>query len=257
MTPPDLPLEARGGDGLGGPTDQGEWETHLEELRRRIIAVLAVFLAVTLAAFALSGEIAAFLTEPLARFQVRLHTFAPAEKFTAYLHLAVWTGMVATTPFFCMQAALFIWPGLRGRERRYAAAALAAVPLLFFLGAAAAYRLLAPPVFGFFLSFSAGDGVTALWGLRQYLGLLAGLMLAAGLLLQMPLVLLLLFAAGILSPAAAARARPQIVLLIFFLAAVATPPDVVSQVMLGVPLYLLFEITLLAGRRIARKKPGA
>lgn len=190
----------------------------------------------------------------MARFQVRLYTFAPAEKFSAYLHLAVWTGIAAAAPFCCLQAALFIWPGLRGRERRYAAITLIAVPLLFFAGAAAAYRLISPLVFGFFLSFAAGDGVTALWGLRQYLGLLAGMMFAAGLLMQMPIVLLLLFATGLVSPASCARARPQIVLLIFLIAAVTTPPDVVSQIALGVPLYLLFEATLFAGRLITRKK---
>lgn len=230
------------------------WEKHLEELRRRIIAVLVVFLAVALVAFVFVDDVAAFLTAPLARFQVRLYTFAPAEKFMAYLNLAAWTGMVATTPFACLQAALFVWPGLRGHERRYAALTLVAVPVLFFAGAAAVYRFFAPLVFGFFLSFAAGDNVTALWGLRQYLGLLAGLMLATGLLLQMPLALLLLFATGLVSPATVARARPQIILLIFFLAAVATPPDVVSQVMLGLPLYLLFEATLFAGKRIARSQ---
>ncbi len=216
--------------------------------------MLVVFFAATLAAFAFAGEIASFLTAPLAHFQVRLYTFAPAEKFMAYLHLAAWTGLVATTPFFCLQAALFAWPGLRGRERRYAAATLAVVPALFFAGAAASYRLLAPVVFGFFLSFASGDGVTALWGFRQYLALLAGMMLATGLLLQMPLAMLALFATNLVSPEAVARTRPQAILLIFFLAAVATPPDVVSQVMLGIPLYLLFEATLFIGKKIRNGK---
>ena len=216
--------------------------------------MLVVFFLAASAAFIFAGEIASFLIAPLARFQVRLYTFAPAEKFMAYLHLAAWVGIVATTPFFCLQAALFAWPGLRGNERRYAAVALVVVPVLFFAGAAASYRLLAPIVFGFFLSFASGDGVTALWGFRQYLALLAGMMLTAGLLLQMPLAMLALFASGLVSPDTVARARPHAILLIFFLAAVATPPDVISQIMLGIPLYLLFEATLFIGRRIRRFK---
>jgi sec-independent protein translocase protein TatC len=107
----------------------------------------------------------------------------------------------------------------------------------------------------FFLSFAGGDGVEPLWGFRQYLSLLSCLMLSSGLLLQMPLVLLVLFALGIVTPRAVARFRAQAVLLIFFAAAVCTPPDVTSQVMLGVPLYLLFEATLLVGALIRGKNP--
>ena len=87
-----------------------------------------------------------------------------------------------------------------------------------------------------------------MWGFREYLAMLFSLMAAAGLLLETPLLLLAAFAAGIVSPEKAARARPYIVLLIFLLAALCTPPDVVSQIALGVPLYLLFELTLFAGR---------
>ena len=213
-----------------------EWEEHLEELRRRIIAVLVVFFVATVAAFLFSSHIAAFLAAPLNSFHVQLHTFAPAEKFMAYLHLSAWTGAIPAVPFFCLQTALFLWPGLRGNERRYAAVALFVVPVLFALGAAACYRFMAPPVFGFFLSFGAGDGVEALWGLREYLALLFGMMVAAGILLQFPLALLALIVSGVVSADRVARCRPFIVLLIFFLAAVLTPPDVVSQVMLGVPL---------------------
>ena len=210
--------------------------------------MLVIFSLLTLAAFAFSSQIAAFLTAPLARFEVRLHTFAPAEKFMAYLHLSAWSGALFTMPFFCAQAALFLWPGLRGNEYRYALGALFFAPALFVSGAAASYRFLAPIVFGFFLSFGAGDGIEALWGLREYLALLFDLMLATGLLLQMPLALLALLLTGVLSPRAVACYRPHVILMLFFLAAVLTPPDVVSQVLLGVPLYLLFEAALLLGR---------
>jgi sec-independent protein translocase protein TatC len=226
-------------------------------LRRRVIAALAIFFTATLIAFAFSSHIASFLTEPLAGFHVTLHTFAPAEKFMAHLRLAAWTGIVLTAPFFCAQTALFLWPGLRGKEFRYVSAVLFAAPVLFFAGAAVCYRFLAPVVFGFFLSFGAGDGVEALWGLKEYLALLFNLMMATGLLLQMPLALLVLMAAGVIRRQVAARYRPHAVLLIFFLAGVLTPPDVVSQVTLGVPLYLLFEAALWLGGKIQRgyKRP--
>ena len=229
-----------------------EWVEHLEELRRRIIAVLVVFFAATLTAFVFSSHIAAFLTAPMNVFQVRLYTFAPSEKFMAYLHLSAWTGVVFTAPFLCLQVGLFLWPGLRGNEYRYAAAGLFVIPVLFLLGAGLCYRFMAPLIFGFFLSFAAGDGVESLWSLREYLALLFDIMIASGLLLQFPLALLALITAGIVSPERVAHCRPHIILFIFFLAAVFTPPDVISQIMLGVPLYLLFEGALGLGKILRR-----
>jgi sec-independent protein translocase protein TatC len=224
-----------------------EWTPHLEELRRRIIAVLALFSAASLGAFAFSGHIAAFLTRPVSELGIRLYAFNPAEKFMAYLQLALWTGALVSAPFCLLQAGLFVWPALRGRERRFTLGALIAVPVLFCAGAAAAYRFLSPTVLRFFLGFAASDGVQPLWGFREYLALLYGLMLAFGLLLEAPLLLLACFALGIVRPRQVARGRPGIIFLIFLAAAICTPPDLISQVALGVPLYLLFELTLFIG----------
>ncbi|MDR3255065.1 MAG: twin-arginine translocase subunit TatC [Synergistaceae bacterium] len=225
-----------------------EWEEHLDELRRRIIAALVVFSAATLAAFFFSDRIANFLMSPVSGLGVTLYTFSPSEKFMTYLRLAVWTGLVVSAPFFLLQSGAFIWPALRGNERKYAAATLSVVPALFLVGAGLAYRLLAPVVLGFFLSFGSGDAIQPLWGLREYLTLLSGMMIAAGLLLQSPLLLFLSFILGVTTPKKVARLRPHVILLIFFAAAICTPPDVISQIALGVPLYLLFELTLLFGK---------
>ncbi|MDR0451846.1 MAG: twin-arginine translocase subunit TatC, partial [Treponema sp.] len=200
--------------------EAGEWIEHLEELRRRIIAVLVVFTTAALGAFAFSGPIAAFLTGPVSDLGVQLYTFNPAEKFMAYLHLAVWTGALISAPFCLLQAGLFIWPALRGKERVFAPAALIAVPSLFIAGAAAAYRFLSPVVLAFFLGFASSDGIQPLWGFQEYLAMLYALMLAFGLLLQTPLLLLFAFATGIVTPRQAARARPYIVFLIFLAAAI-------------------------------------
>jgi sec-independent protein translocase protein TatC len=234
--------------------DSQDWASHIEELRKRVIAVLVVFFAATLTAFVFSSRIAAFLTAPLTDFNVKLHTFAPAEKFMAYLRLSAWTGLICTAPFLCAQAAFFLRPGLRARESSYVNGALFIVPVLFALGAAACYRFMAPHVFGFFLSFGEGDGVQPLWGLSGYLAFLFDLMLATGIMFQLPLALLALLISGAVSPELVARYRPHCVLMIFFLAAALTPPDVVSQLMLGIPLYLLFEGALALGKALRKKK---
>jgi sec-independent protein translocase protein TatC len=128
------------------------------------------------------------------------------------------------------------------------------VPVLFLLGAGLCYLFLAPVAFNFFLSFAEGDGMIPLWGFRQYLSFLFGLMLAGGLLSQGPLVLLVLMATGLVSYKSAARFRPHIIFLIFLLAALVTPPDVISQILLGIPLYLLFEASLALGRIFSKKR---
>ena len=230
-----------------------EWVEHLSELRRRIIAVLVAFFIAAVVAFFFSSGIAAFLIAPLNDFQVKLYTFAPAEKFMAYLHLSAWTGAIFTAPFFCLQTGLFLWPGLRKNEYRYVAAVLFVVPVLFLLGAGLCYLFMAPIVFGFFLSFCAGDGIESLWNFKEYLSVLFNIMIASGLLLQLPLALLALIVTGVVSAASVARYRPHFVLFIFFLAALFTPPDVISQVMLGIPLYLLFEGALWLGKMLRRE----
>ncbi|MDR3279869.1 MAG: twin-arginine translocase subunit TatC [Synergistaceae bacterium] len=237
------------------PTDaKGEWEEHLEELRRRIISVLAVFFAATVISFVFSEGIASFFTDPVSHLGARLYSFSPAEKLMAYLHISALSGAVFTAPFFILQTALFIWPALKGAEKTWARFALFSVPFLFLAGMAASYSFLAPKAISFFLSFASSDGVEPLWSFREYLSLLISLMLAAGVSLQMPLVMLILFALGALDPRMVAKSRSYIVLLIFFLAALITPPDVISQIMFGVPLYLLFEATLFLGRIIAKKR---
>ncbi|GMO41926.1 MAG: twin-arginine translocase subunit TatC [Termitinemataceae bacterium] len=240
--------------GTDDATVLSEWSEHLEELRRRIIAILAVFIIVSVPAFAFSGYLAEFLMAPAADIGVALYTFSPAEKFLAYLHLALWMGAVVSAPFCLLQIGLFVWPALKGKERRWTAAALTIVPVLFIAGSAAAYRFLSPAVLRFFLSFSAGDGIQPIWGFKEYLSVLFALMLAAGLLLETPLLLLAAFALGIVTPKTVSRFRPYIAFLIFFAAAICTPPDVISQIALGVPLYLLFELTLFVGRFFTKRR---
>lgn len=231
-----------------------EWGRHLDELRKRIIYILVVFTGVVLCIFALSPRIVDFLRAPVAHLDVRLYTFAPAEKFMAHLHLSAWTAAVVTLPFALLQLGLFVWPALKKDEKACSLFALLVVPVLFLGGAALAYLFLSPVVLGFFLAYGSGDGVDALWSLKSYIGLLAGMMVGAGLLLQAPLLLLLAFALGITTPQKIARIRAHAILCIFFLAALCTPPDVLSQAMLGIPLYLLFELTLLFGRFVRPKE---
>jgi sec-independent protein translocase protein TatC len=238
---------------LPGSNSEDEWTEHLDELRRRAITVLVIFAVASGAAFQRSDTIVHFLMDPVSKFGVKLYTFAPAEKFLTYLEISLWTGAVIAMPFALLQIGLFIRPGLRDKEHTYAVAALSIIPILFAGGSALAYFYLSPIVMRFFLSFAGEDAVGSLWGLREYLKTMFDIMLASGLAFQTPLVMLLSFAAGVTTPQKIAHFRPHIVLVIFFIAAVLTPPDVISQIALGVPLYLLFELSLILGRLIHRE----
>ena len=172
------------------------------------------------------------------------------------MRVAFWGGVILSLPLAILQASLFIYPALRKNEVRFFLFAILAAPLLFALGSAFAYRVIAPLAFRFFLSFSPGDNVLPFWGFGEYASFLFALMVAAGLVFLLPLLLLLLVGTGLVSTRTLSRLRPWVIMAIALAAALLTPPDVVSQILLGVPLYLLFEGSLLLGRILERGKSG-
>ena len=144
-------------------------------------------------------------------------------------------------------AALWLYQGHDAYGASFLLAAFA-TPLLFFAGSAFAYGAIAPLALRFFLSFPGGDNILPLWGFAEYLSFLFTLMVAAGIVFLLPVFLLFLIGAGLVRTRTLSRLRPWIIMAIAIAAAVLTPPDVVSQALLGIPLYLLFEGTLLVGK---------
>ncbi|MBL3540253.1 twin-arginine translocase subunit TatC [Aminivibrio sp.] len=221
---------------------------HLEVLRGKIISVLAFFCISAVLLFSFASSMAAFLLAPLEGLGVSLYYFRPYEKLLTYMRLAFWGGMVLTAPLALVQGWLFIRPALRRSEAKYLLVGGGIVPVLFAAGSAFAYRVIAPLALRFFLAFGEGDNILPLWGFGEYASFLFSLLLASGLVFQAPLLLLALLLSGAVSLRTVSRLRPWIILFIGLAAALLTPPDVVSQVLLGVPLYLLFELTLAVGR---------
>jgi sec-independent protein translocase protein TatC len=225
-----------------------DFTDHLEELRRRILGVLLFFLAAFVLLFSLSEYLVAFLQAPLEGLGLSLYYFKPYEKFLTYMKISFWGGAIFSLPLAIMQASLFVYPALKREETRFFLLAVVAAPLLFAAGSAFAYRVIAPLAFRFFLSFSPEDNVLPFWGFGEYASFLFALMVAAGLVFLLPLLLLLLVGTGLVSTRTLSRLRPWIIMAIALAAALLTPPDVVSQILLGVPLYLLFEGSLLLGK---------
>ncbi len=233
---------------------------HLIELRTRLVrSFVALGLAFCIC-FYFADDIFSFLVKPLtAAFpagQGKLIYTKLYEAFFVEIKVALFAAFFVSFPIIANQLWAFVAPGLYAREKKAFLPFLVATPILFTAGAALAYYLVMPTAFRFFLTFEGDKGglsLEALPGTGDYLSLVMQFILAFGISFLLPVLLLLLNRAGIVSRAQLSAARRYVIVAITALAAVITPPDVVSQLMLLVPMWLLFEGSLLIMRLGERK----
>lgn len=233
---------------------------HLIELRNRVIrALLALAVGFGVCLY-FADEILGFLIWPLAQAFPKgegqlIFTKLP-EVFFVELKVALFAGFMVSFPVIANQLWAFIAPGLYAREKKAFLPFLIATPLLFTAGAALAYFVVMPTAFKFFLGFGGEAGglqVQALPSAGEYLNLVMQFILAFGMTFLLPVLLLLLHRAGIITREQMVGARRYVIVGIFAIAAVVTPPDPGSQIILAIPLLLLFEISLVLMRFQERK----
>lgn len=228
--------------------------SHLIELRRRLLICLAIFaLAFTVCYFVVE-HIYQFLLRPLVdalgedsgrrMIYTGLH-----EAFVTYLKLSFFSALFITLPLILIQLWRFIAPGLYKQEQRFVSLLFLFTPILFFAGAALAYYFVFPMAWGFFISFEtmAGDGnlpVQLEARVSEYLGLVIQMILAFGLSFELPVVLLLLAQTGVINSTRLIAGRRYAIVGIYAVAAIITPPDLISQIALGTPILLLYEATI-------------
>lgn len=232
--------------------------SHLDELRRRVIVCLVVFSAASIICYFFSRQILDFLTWPLRQdTPASLYFQQPHEAFFIALKTAAFAGFFFSSPVIFTQAWLFVSPGLYEPEKKWLKPLIFISVILFLAGAAFSYAFVIPFGLKFLLSFQT-ESLKPILDIGSYFSFLTGMMLAFGILFIFPVIQLGLVRLGLVSTATLSRSRRIIIVLIFIAAAVLTPsPDPFSQLLLAIPLWGLFEISLLAARSIEKGRNPA
>ena len=235
---------------------------HLLELRRRLIWCVALYIVAFGLCYEFAAEIYDWLARPLVAAldgeQRRFIYTSLTEAFVTYVRVAAWAALCVAFPFILMQVWRFIAPGLYRNERQALVPFLIATPVLFAAGAALAYFYVIPLAWKFFLGFEhmAVPGALPVEleaRMAEYLNLTMSLLFAFGVAFQLPVLMLLLVKFGILTPEELSKRRRYAILIIFIVAAVLTPPDIMSQFCLAVPLMALYEGGIIAAKLLYKK----
>ena len=216
---------------------------HVEELRKRLIKSFVLLIIVCFVTFKLTPFILPFLIRPIGEVVF----ISPAEAFLSHITVAVFGGLFLSSPFILYQVWSFVSSGLRKKERRRAFAFGLLSFMLFICGCLFGYFIILPVGLQFLLAFSA-DYMRPMIAISRYLYFAGSLSLIFGLVLQLPLVLLFLTKIGLVSPYELTEKRKEAIVLIFILAAFFTPPDVITQLLLALPLLVLYEIGILCSK---------
>jgi sec-independent protein translocase protein TatC len=229
---------------------------HLTELRSRllraILAVIVVFLGIAYYA----NPLYQFVSEPLRRYLPAGATMIATEvgsPFVAPFKLAFVAAALLAMPYVLYQAWAFIAPGMYRHEKRFATPLLVSSVVLFYVGVAFAYFVVCPAVFAF-VTATTPEGVQVMTDINRYLDFVLAMFFAFGFAFEIPVATVLLVWAGLTTPQALAQKRPYIIVGCFVVGMVLTPPDVLSQTMLAVPMWFLFEGGLVASRLLLRSK---
>lgn len=224
---------------------------HLSELRKRlIISILAIIVGAVLC-FNFIDTIVELLIHPAG--DLDFIYLSPPELFMAYIKISLVLGLIIALPVVLFQIWMFVQPGLKVTERRLALFILMAGIIFFLLGVIFSYFAVVPMTIKFFLEISI-DNIRPLFSFNNYVGFISSIILSFGLVFELPLVVVLLTQLGFTTPSMLKRSRKFVVLGVFIIAAILTPPDVVSQTLMAIPMLILFEVSIIISTVIYKRK---
>lgn len=230
--------------------------SHLLELRNRLLKAVIAVLVVFLCLFYFSRELYTLVARPLMDAMpvgTQMIATGVASPFLAPFKLTLYLSIFGAMPFILHQAWAFVAPGLYKHEKRLAVPLLVSSVLLFYAGAAFAYFVVFPLMFQFFTTV-APEGVAVTTDISSYLDFVLALFLAFGFAFELPIAIVLLVSTGLVTVEKLSASRAYVVVGCFVIGMLLTPPDIVSQTLLAVPMWLLFEIGLLFGRAVQRRQ---
>lgn len=232
--------------------------SHLGELRRRIIYALIALVVMAMVCFSFAPHIFEWLRQPLAHVpNNKMIVLGPLEMFMTHIKLALLGALLTTSPFLLLQLWLFVAPGLYPQERRWVVPFVTAGSLSFVGGAAFCFYVVLPASFRYLVDM-VPIGVEAHYSVALYFSLVIHLMLAFGVVFELPLILTLLGAANLTSAAALGRFRKPWIVIAVIIGGILTPtPDPMTQMMMAVPLMLFFELGILGVRLVDRRRARA
>jgi len=235
---------------------EGTLLSHLIELRSRLLKVAASVIVVFIALLPFSRSLFEFVSEPLRAVLPggQMIATAVASPLLAPFKLTFYIALFIAMPIVLYQVWAFVAPGLYKKEKRFAVPLLATSILLFYVGIAFAYFVVFPLIFGFMTAI-APDGVEVMTDVTAYLDFIMMIVLAFGLAFEVPIAAVLIVWTGLTTTEKLGKARPYVFLGAFIIGMLLTPPDIISQTLLAVPVYLLYELGIIMARLFATK-PG-
>jgi sec-independent protein translocase protein TatC len=247
---------------------QGSFVEHFTELRSRLVKSIVYLFIFFIICYFFAENIYRFLVEPYAdavrgdELNRRLIFTALHETFITYLKVAFFTSLFVTSPIILTQIWKFIAPGLYKNEKKALLPYLVATPTLFLMGGLLVYYLVMPLAIKFFLSFETVAEINSLpiqleAKVNEYLSLIMRLIFAFGISFQLPVLLSLLARVGFIDSEYLKKRRKYVIVIIFAVAAILTPPDPITQIGLGIPLLILYELSILSVKIIEKKRKDA
>jgi len=231
--------------------------SHLEELRKRLITGFIAIGVGFVVSFGFKERLFNILVQPLIKVmkegETLIYTGLP-EAFFTYLKVSLLTGLIVASPILLYQFWMFVAPGLYRKERSLMVPIVILSSFFFIGGALFGYFVVFPWGFKFFMGF-ATETIRPLPSMKEYFGFSAKLLLAFGLVFELPLVLTFMAKLGIVSVDFLKKNRKYALLLFFAGAAILTPPDVITQVLMALPLMVLYEISIIGAKIFGKKKP--
>ena len=237
---------------------EGTLLSHLVELRSRLLKVAAAIVAVFIVLLPFARQIFALVSQPLREVLPgnQMIATAVASPLLTPFKLTFFVALFIAMPVVLYQTWAFVAPGLYKKEKRFAVPLLASSILLFYAGIAFAYFVVFPLMFGFFTAV-APDGVEVMTDIASYLDFISMIVLAFGIAFEVPVATVLVVWTGLTTPAKLAKARPYVFLLAFVMGMFLTPPDIISQTLLAVPVYLLYELGIIMSRFFVPDREGS